>query len=909
MDYLNAQIQNNDKRANKLEQIEKHTNKIVANPTKAVNGIITIPVVVHVIYNTNAENISDAQIQSQIDVLNADFRRQNTDANGTWSQAADTEIEFCMASIDPSGNATSGITRTNSSVTSFGTNDQMKFNSSGGKDAWDSGNYLNMWVCNIGGSILGYAQFPGGSAATDGVVMGYQYFGTVGQATAPFDGGRTATHEVGHWLNLRHIWGDGDCSIDDFVTDTPTSDAPNYGCANGHSSCSSTDMIENYMDYSDDDCMNLFTQGQKVRMRALFDTGGSKVSFLTSPACGATPPPTANCTDGIQNGDETGVDCGGSCAACPTNCTDTEVTLSIVLDNYPTETSWSLLDATGATVGSGSGYSGAGSEVTEIACLADGCYDFVINDAYGDGICCSYGNGSYTLTDDTGAILASGGSFTTTESTSFCLGGTPQPTPSCTDGIQNQEETGVDCGGPCSACPTCNDGIQNQDEAGVDCGGSCIACATCSDGIQNGSETGVDCGGDCAPCTTVCNGEEVSLNIVLDNYPTETSWSIIDASGVTIASGSGYSGAGSEVTEIACLANGCYDFVINDAYGDGICCSYGNGSYTLTGASANVLVTGGSFGATESTSFCVGETSVTPTCTDGIQNGDETGVDCGGSSCDACNTGEQCSYFELYNENFDSGWGYWNDGGSDCRRSVNDAAYANSGSYCVRLRDNTSTSVATTDAFDLSAYEELTVDFSFYARSMENNEDFWLQVSTDGGTNYSTVASWASGTNFNNNTRYNESVTITGTLSSNTRLRFRCDASANADYVYIDDVVIYGCTSSARIADEIPPLLSLTAEPIDNNIVERTGIIENTLTIYPVPTSNDLNVDLNVVESSELTIYVTDLTGRIVKTQQINSIAGQGTYTIETDNLSVGTYLLSVIGKDMKMSKKFVIIQ
>ena len=154
----------------------------------------------------------------RVDVLNADFRRLNADANNTWPQAQDSEIEFCLATVDPNGNATTGITRTSTNTTAFGTNDQVKSNSSGGKDAWDASKYMNMWVCDISGGILGYAQFPGGNPATDGVVIDYQYFGTIGTASASFDLGRTATHEVGHYLNLRHIWGDGGCSVDDFVS-------------------------------------------------------------------------------------------------------------------------------------------------------------------------------------------------------------------------------------------------------------------------------------------------------------------------------------------------------------------------------------------------------------------------------------------------------------------------------------------------------------------------------------------------------------------------------------------------------------------------------------------------------------------------------------------------------------------
>ena len=501
----------------RMADIETYTqNKIQQmQANKIVGDIITIPVVVHVIYSNSNENISDAQILSQIQVLNDDFRRLNSDADNTWSQAADTQIEFCMASVDPNGNATNGITRKSSSTTSWGTNDAMKSSAQGGVDAWDTSQYLNMWVCNIGGGILGYAQFPGGSASTDGVVMGPNYFGSKNGGSgfylsAPFDLGRTTTHEVGHFLNLRHIWGDGNCNADDFVSDTPTSDAANYGCATGHVSCNTVDMVQNYMDYSDDSCMNLYTQGQKDRMRATLLPGGVRASLGASTKCdggGSTP----TCTDGIQNGDETGVDCGGSsCAPCQTACTDNDVNVSITFDNYPEETSWSITNDSGQTVASGGTYGSQpdGSTFSEDLCLPDGCYTFTINDTYGDGICCSYGNGSYSVTDASGS-LASGGSFTSSEATQFCLGGGPAPT--CTDGVQNGNETGVDCGGPdCAPCvvpPTCDDGIQNGDETGVDCGGPdcapCVVPPTCDDGIQNGDETGVDCGGSsCAPCAT-----------------------------------------------------------------------------------------------------------------------------------------------------------------------------------------------------------------------------------------------------------------------------------------------------------------------------------------------------------------------------------------------------------------------
>ena len=325
MEVLESQIAEDPGMVERMEAIEDRTQEFLDFEGATTRSVVTIPVVFHVIYKTNAQNLSDAQLQSQIDVLNEDFRRTNADQNNNWSQAADSEIEFCLASVDPNGAPTNGIQRKSTKKRDFRTNDAMKFASQGGIDAWPSGDYLNIWVCNISGGILGYAQFPGGNPASDGVVLDYAYTGRGGSAQAPFNLGRTGTHEVGHWLNLRHIWGDGGCSVDDFVADTPTSDAPNYGCASSHVSCSSLDMVQNYMDYSDDACMNLYTLGQKSRMQSLFAAGGSKESFLSSNGCGSGTPPTPSCTDGIQNGDETGVDCGGPdcdpCQAGPT-CSD-----------------------------------------------------------------------------------------------------------------------------------------------------------------------------------------------------------------------------------------------------------------------------------------------------------------------------------------------------------------------------------------------------------------------------------------------------------------------------------------------------------------------------------------------------------------------------------------------------------
>ena len=240
-----------------------------------------------------SENVTDAQINDALTILNNNVNGQDADFTTKTPDVFAAvvgipNIEFRLATKDPDGNPTSGINRVRSELTVESIpRDLVKSLS-----YWNSYQYLNIWVVkkftpeSSGGILLGYAQFPGGAASTDGVVMDYQYFGTIGTATAPFDLGRTATHEVGHWLNLRHIWGDGNCNADDFVSDTPSSDAANYGCASNHVSCSSTDMVQNYMDYSDDACMNLFTEGQKTRMRALFDTGGCQIPVSTQAGSG-----------------------------------------------------------------------------------------------------------------------------------------------------------------------------------------------------------------------------------------------------------------------------------------------------------------------------------------------------------------------------------------------------------------------------------------------------------------------------------------------------------------------------------------------------------------------------------------------------------------------------------------------
>ena len=264
----------------RMNQIEAFTQKAIStsNFRLSSTGKIIIPVVFNVVWRTAAENISDAQIQTQIDVLNKDFTAQNADFESIPSEftgvAANVDITFELVTIN----------RKQSKKRSWGTTSAVKSTSSGGISPTSPSTTLNFWVCTIGGGILGYAQFPGGSSATDGVVCDSKYVGvTLDNAGAyPYNLGRTASHEVGHWMNLRHIWGDATCGSD-LVSDTPTHNTANYGVPTypHYSTCTGTplEMTMNYMDYTDDRGMYMFTNGQKSRMSAIFVSGGARAGF------------------------------------------------------------------------------------------------------------------------------------------------------------------------------------------------------------------------------------------------------------------------------------------------------------------------------------------------------------------------------------------------------------------------------------------------------------------------------------------------------------------------------------------------------------------------------------------------------------------------------------------------------
>jgi hypothetical protein len=505
--------------------------------------IFNIPVVIHVIHNGDpvntasshsGENISYAQAISQINVMNQDFRRLlGTPGNGSsgYNLGIDCEVNFCLAQQDPSGNATDGVHRVNLGQASWSTtaiNSTVK-----PATQWDPTKYLNMWTVRFtDSSLLGYAQFPsgsglgglnasGGASNTDGVVANYNAFGTIAENDGTFELnttynlGRTMTHEVGHWIGLRHIWGDdtactgNNATSGDYVADTPDSDGANYTCAAVTSCLFANDMIENYMDYTNDACMNTFTAGQKARMVAVMTNSVNRNTLSASNAClpgtiygldakinscsvitdgcdTAIYPtvmlenkgtstltsiqinysidnvnsqsytwtgslasnvvveislPSSSATSGghtfyatVGNvnsvADQNSGNNGSSAAfSIAPNHNSTSVVFRLQNDIYGSETTWSLKNSAGTPIYSSVAYTNVGGTnpnaipavITQNWTLASNeCYTFTINDSYGDGICCAYGNGYYDIKSTDGlTTLVSGSAFTTTESKNF----------------------------------------------------------------------------------------------------------------------------------------------------------------------------------------------------------------------------------------------------------------------------------------------------------------------------------------------------------------------------------------------------------------------------------------------------------------------------------------------------------
>jgi len=290
-EYQNQLIQMNPWLGDSLRSIENFVaNHLSLSARTQQPKIIKIPVIVHILYHYPGENISDDLVKSQIIALNRDFRKQNADTikipSAFKSLAADCGIEFQLATVDSGGGSTTGIIHKYTPIPTWTADDKIKFSSQMGDDAWDPKSYLNIWVGTLQ-SLLGYSSMPGWPAGKDGIVISNNVFGITNSGI--FNQGRTGVHEVGHWLGLRHLWGDADCG-DDSVADTPKQETFTNGCPSEiRISCNNGpngDMYMDYMDFTNDDCLVMFTEGQKQKMQALFQSGGPRYSILFSKGLG-----------------------------------------------------------------------------------------------------------------------------------------------------------------------------------------------------------------------------------------------------------------------------------------------------------------------------------------------------------------------------------------------------------------------------------------------------------------------------------------------------------------------------------------------------------------------------------------------------------------------------------------------
>ncbi|MCB0549118.1 MAG: T9SS type A sorting domain-containing protein [Phaeodactylibacter sp.] len=820
---------------------------------------LTVPVVFHIIHNGEAvgtgDNLSAIYVNAQIEQLNNDFRRiLGTSGYNNNPVGADSEIEFCPATVAPDGSTLTepGINRINRNTKGwtappYGTcgaggsfNEAYIEGTIKPQSQWDPNQYFNIWVMDINCGILGYAQFPsqsglsglnsnGGAANTDGVVL---LSTSVGSTTAPnpqgntYNQGRTATHEVGHFFGLRHIWGDGGCGIDDYCADTPESDDANYGCPTTHVSCGSTDMVRNYMDYTDDACMNIFTLGQKARMQAVMANSPRRASLVNSTACsgggsgptcsttissfpytesfengagnwvqstaddfdwtnrsGSTPssgtgPSTAAegffymymeasspnypekrailespCFDltgksfaeirfqyhmlgnatgtlalqastngtswttiwsrsGGQGSDWAGVSVGlsnyggesglrlrfsgitgnswqgdiciddititasnssppvANFSAAPTTITEGQsLTFSDLSANNPTAWSWSFPGGSPAvsstrnptvtyntagtynvsltaTNASGSDTETKTGYITVVPAGGGGCSggvaSFPYNESFESGLGdWTQGSGDdFNWTRNSGSTPSSGtGPGSAAQGNWYIYAESSSPNYSNKVSLLNSPC--FDLSSATNAAFSFRYHMYGASSMGSlqlqvrQAGSSTWSTVWSRSGNQgntwlaanidlsafagNGVElryvgtTGTTWQGDMAiddiALSTEAGGgcSDVTLTIILDDYPEETDWEITDASGSVVASGGPYGSQpdGATVVQTACLSTGCYDLIIYDSYGDGICCNYGTGSYVLEDAGGAVLAAGSSFGFQETTNFCV----------------------------------------------------------------------------------------------------------------------------------------------------------------------------------------------------------------------------------------------------------------------------------------------------------------
>jgi hypothetical protein len=732
------------------------------------------------------------------------------------------------------------------------------------------------------------------------------------------------THEMGHLFGSRHthacVWNGNGTAID--------------GCYTTEGSCSSPSIPSGggtIMSYCHTQNVGInFNYGFGTQPGNVIRNSVANVICLSS-TCDGSGVPT--CDDGVQNGAETGVDCGGITGCPPCACNDNQITIYIDPDTWTEETSWDIRDGNGNVVASNGpfGYAPGNTPFTDYACVINGCFDFTIYDSYGDGLFDGTNTGSYNVTDAGGNVLASGsGNFGASQTTNFCVNGT---TATCSDGIQNQGEIGVDCGGPCDACITCSDGIQNQGETGVDCGGPCDPCPTCSDGIQNQGETGVDCGGPCdactsAPCTvfsgtnwywdsnlsgvipTSCGQENGSQSpyqawtnegIIIEDVNANTDYNFNFCSGYNPATWE------ASITLYALTGNATDGWTIVEELGftTGCFIEFNTGSYTNVYAYVNDLSTAcdaanvqdSDNGIYELYEVCPAPaTCDTPTGLgfEVLSNTDVT------LKWDAVTTGMPVNFYKVrYRQYGTPTWTYQ----QTTNTSLTVTGLAAGEYYEFRVQTNCGNGILS----DASEFERWTM-------TVCQSPDYSSIVATlDPCAPRNVTVSWTAPSNatvVNYKILYREPSMAPGTwqakYTNDGNLTTKLLSQLELDTWYKVRVKTW-CAGNEKSF-----LYSGYGEftTLADNSGCRKAMILDGIQIFPNPASNILNVNYEILdESSDVQISIMDMTGRNLQVIERSNVIGQQREPINIKGLGTGYFFVNIRSNGETVTRKFAVVR